>query len=127
EDHARQPQLPQDRVVGARERRMKSEDVRERRLDDVHRSQVDRADERADEQRRRQERDRGRKPEPRRSPHRLVWLVRLNAFATARTKETMRGPPREAAEPSTAPTACERNAVSPLQPGRVWTGDADRA
>ena len=65
EDHTRQPQLPQDRVVGARERRMQSEHMREGRSDDVHRSQVNRPDEEPDEQRRREEHDGGDQREPR--------------------------------------------------------------
>src|SRR5919197_2774528 len=98
---------------------MEPEDVRKRRPDDVHRAQVDGADEDARQQRRHEEDQRGRQPQAgaRGTDHAL----RRSAFPTACTKLTMRGPQRDATESSMPITRWLRTAHNLLHPGQLAT------
>src|SRR5438034_115322 len=102
---------------------MQPEDVRERRADHVHRSQVDRADEDAGEQRRREEQERERQPDP--AVPLSHQVLRRSTFATDTTKFTTRGPHRDATESSMPTTRWLRTAAIPPQPGRLATVAAD--
>src|SRR5437588_7930063 len=102
---------------------MQPENMRERGADDIHRSEVNRAHEHADEQRRREEHERSGHPEGR--PPGMRQRRRRNAFPTPRTKSTTRGPQRDATESSTAMTDPVRTAAMPLQPGRFATVAGD--
>src|SRR5207248_804168 len=109
EHDPRRADLPQDRLLDARERRVhvQERNVRERRLDDplradAHGPDAEPDEQRADEERRRAERPPGR--DPTRPDERLCTTAdRVDrhyapraAKATARAKSTMRGPQREA-------------------------------
>src|SRR5690348_9337283 len=92
-------------------------------MDDTHRSQIDRPDQDAGQERRREEHERERQPDPGVPP--AHQLLRRSAFATAWTKFTTRGPHREATESSIPTTRWARTAAMPLQPGRFATVVAD--
>src|SRR5262245_28404959 len=97
--------------------------MRERRVDDAHRSQVHRPDEDARQHRRREKDDREREPDAGVAP--AHQALRLRAFATAWTKFTTRGPQRDATESSIPTTRWVRRAAMPLQPGRLAIVAAD--
>src|SRR6266545_3768863 len=101
---------------------MQPEHVRERGVDDIHRSEVDRPDEHAGEQGREQEQERGRKTQA--CPRQTHQRLRFSTFPIVRTKSTMRGPHRDATESSTPTTDPVRTAAIPLQPGRFATDAA---
>ena len=125
------PDLPQHRLVEARERRvhMQQRHVRERRLDDPDGADADRPNAEADEdgtdeERRREEapraRDSSRPDACLGSPDRRHYFLRA-AAAIARAKSTTRGPQREATLSFTAITRWFFTAAIPLQPGRAAT------
>ena len=138
EDDPRHADLPEDRLLGRRERRREAGDVEacRRRLEHGADAEVDRPDEHADRERHEQERDRGARPgrrsgrgrEPRRRaplrPTRRYWRSRARAAETARKKFTIRGPQREAIESSMRTIDPLRTALTRSQPGRAATVDA---
>ena len=95
---------------------MQAEGVGERPVEDAAQAEVDRADERADQQRARQEGDRTGQPERRARVHYV--RATLSALAIARTKFTTRGPQRDAIESSMRTIAWLRTAEIVFQPGR---------
>src|SRR6266542_5588662 len=102
---------------------MQSEDVSERRVDHVHRSQADRTDQDPGQERRGEKHHRRGQPEP--SARWTHQRMRLSVFATAWTRLTTRGPQRDATESSITTTERVRTAATPLHPGRLATAAAD--
>ena len=106
--------------------------MRRRRLDDRPRPERDGADPQAEHERAEQERERAEAPPGRDPPRPDSGALRLRrlgehvydrfaAFATSRTKSTIRGPHREAMSSSTLITRWCFTAETFAQPGRAPT------